>query len=128
MRREAENWLRQGRADLEAARDSMDSGHHEWCAFQCQQSAEKFLKALYIERLRNEPPRTHSLIEIGRELAVSPEIMAILRALNREYVCSRYPDAANGVPFENYSRDDSERFLNACRQVLTLVEGELGIS
>lgn len=40
------DWLKQAEKDLRAAEDSAQAGHHEWTAFQTQQSAEKAVKAL----------------------------------------------------------------------------------
>lgn len=43
-----EDWLNQGKKDLDAANDSKKSGHYEWTCFQAQQSAEKALKSLLL--------------------------------------------------------------------------------
>lgn len=50
MKRIASKWLRQAEADLLAAKDSLDHGHHEWACFQCHQAAEKALKAFLYEK------------------------------------------------------------------------------
>ncbi|HID90585.1 TPA: HEPN domain-containing protein, partial [Candidatus Bathyarchaeota archaeon] len=42
--REASRWLRQARRDLDAAKHSLSGGDYEWCAFMCQQAAEKAVK------------------------------------------------------------------------------------
>ncbi len=60
------------------------------------------LKGVWIHLKRAAPPRHHDLVDLGTELGVSEPVRAALRRLNPEYVVSRYPDAANGVPAENY--------------------------
>lgn len=43
--------------------------------------------------------------------------MHALRVLNPEYVASRYPNAANGIPAENYDRLKAEGLLSAAEKV-----------
>lgn len=54
------------------------------------------------------PPRTHSLTELGDGLGVPPEVRRHLVYLNPDYTTARYPDAANGVPYEIYDRPTAE--------------------
>ncbi len=42
------DWLAQAEHDVQAAKDSMLSNHHEWACFQSQQAAEKALKAAFL--------------------------------------------------------------------------------
>ena len=42
----SEDWFNQASRDLEQARISQKSGHHEWACFPSQQAAEKAVKAL----------------------------------------------------------------------------------
>lgn len=44
--RRYKDWLRQAKADLKAAEDSLRARHYEWACFQAQQSAEKSAKAI----------------------------------------------------------------------------------
>lgn len=117
MRPEAQAWWTQGEHDLEAARRMLEAGVFFAAAFLCHQAAEKWLKAVYIETKRELPPKTHNLVELGKLLGVPEEVMHALRLLNPEYVASRYPDAANGVPAENYDRRRAEGLLSAAQGV-----------
>jgi HEPN domain-containing protein len=45
MRKITQKWMKQGEADLKAARDSFEASNYEWSCFQSQQSGEKALKA-----------------------------------------------------------------------------------
>ncbi|MCL6553989.1 MAG: HEPN domain-containing protein [Firmicutes bacterium] len=117
MREEARRWIAQADADLAHARASIRTGFHFAAAFACHQAAEKWLKGAIIERRRSMPPKTHNLVELGRWLEVPEEILSDLRLLNPEYATSRYPDAANGVPAENYDERRATMLLEAAERV-----------
>ena len=121
MREEVRNWLKQAQSDLDAAHDSGKSGHYEWACFQSQQSAEKALKALYIHRRRTAIV-THNMITLAQVLRAPATIVEAARELNADYVAARYPDAANGVPADLYSRTIAERHFRAARKVLQWAE------
>ena len=117
MREEVRNWFRQAQSDLEAADDSGKAGHYEWACCQSQQAAEKGLKALYIHRKRSAIV-THNMITLAQSLRAPAEVVEAARELNADYVAARYPDAANGVPAELYSRGIAERHFRSARKVL----------
>ncbi len=65
------------------------------------------------------------LAELGRLLEVPEEVMSDLRLLNPEYAASRYPDAANGVPAENYDARKAGMLLEAAERVRAWVTSAL---
>jgi len=119
-------WLEQAKRDLEAARHLAAS--RDWFAsvFWCHQAAEKVLKALLIAS--GKAVRSHNLLELIRilraELEVKPprEVERCARYLNPHYVVSRYPDAANGLPYEVYEEDDASRALECAEAILGWAE------
>ncbi len=117
MREEAKAWWNQGEHDLNAARRLFEAEIFFACAFLCHQAVEKWLKAVYIELRRELPPKTHNLVELGKLLEVPEPVMHELRLLNPEYVASRYPDAANGIPADNYDGPKAERLLAGAERV-----------
>lgn len=94
-------------------------------AFAVHQSVEKALKAAIVDLRRQIPPRTHDLVELGRHLAVPEGVSAALRRLNPHYAVSRDPDAANGVPAEQYDRELAEELLALGERVRAWVRSEL---
>jgi len=74
--------------------------------------------------------RGHDLVEMGylvRDelgLDISP-IIDDLRALTAHYTTSRYPDAANAVPYEIYTRADAEEALERASRVVEWVRRNL---
>lgn len=98
MREEIQSWWKLALEDLDAAQATLSIEKHYVCAFLSQQAAEKSLKAVVMATQRKASPRTHSLLELAKALAVLAELQSAARRLNSAYVTSRYPDAANGGP------------------------------
>lgn len=44
------DWLEQAKKDLEQAKSSKETEHHEWSCFISQQASEKAVKALYLSK------------------------------------------------------------------------------
>ncbi len=126
MRREAELWLEQARRDLETAKHLMEAGDWYASVFWCHQAAEKALKALLIAS--GKAARGHNLLELARlasaELGVDVprDVQRCIRRLNPHYTVARYPDAANGLPYELYEREDAEEAVRCAEVVLGWVE------
>lgn len=113
MRQEVERSIKQAERDLENARKNVGIEAYELASFMSQQSVEKFLKAAWMETRGEAPPRTHSLVELGDPLGVPEELRKHLVYLNADYTTARYPDAANGIPYEIYDRETAESKVDA---------------
>ncbi len=128
MGREAEMWFRQAERDLKKAENDLVTGDWDSAAFWSQQAAEKALKALLIKA--GVAYRGHELLELGRavrselELDVS-EIEEDLRELTIHYVISRYPNAANAVPYELYDERKARELVERARRVVEWVRRNL---
>lgn len=125
MREEVRRWVAQGRAQLEMARSLLSSGGFSGSAFFSHQTAEMLLKGLWIQVKRSAAPRFHDLVQLGSEFQAPEDVRAALRRLNAEYVVSRYPDAANGVPAENYDRERAAELLLLAERVDAWISGTL---
>lgn len=126
MREESRNWWAQALADLKAGESNLESAQYFVCAFLSQQAAEKALKAVYIERLRQAAPKSHNLVRLGQELSLPSDLVSALRHLNPAYTTSRYPDAANGLPVEAFDRGMAEALLRDATEVVDWARRELG--
>jgi HEPN domain-containing protein len=101
VKQQTELWLRRAAADLDVAQMSFERGHFELCLFHCQQTLEKLLKAILIERsATNMARRTHDLVLLAELLNIRlpEESFLFLRQLAELYVPSRYGDET--VDFE----------------------------
>jgi HEPN domain-containing protein len=129
VREEALLWLRQARAELRAAGNSHRAGDWFAAVFWSHQAAEKALKSLLLAYgiARREHNLLSLLDHVRKDIgvAVPQDLEACLRRLNPHYAVARYPDAANGVPFEMYDREDSAYFIDCARRVVEWVEQHL---
>ena len=128
MRPEAQAWWELAEEDLESAKANVATGRFYVAAFLCQQCTEKELKAVWITRRRKLPPNTHNLVDLAEELSVPSQFETSLLRLNPQYVATRYPDAANGVPSRNYNRELAEGLLRDAEEVMAWCRSELGRS
>lgn len=121
MREESKLWFEQAQDDIKYAQSNLDQGAFYVCAFLAQQGAEKALKALYIEKKRDLPAKTHNLVTLGKALDVSLQMLSTLREINPAFVTTRYPDAANGRPSEVFDEKIASNHLARALEVLEWV-------
>ncbi|MEZ0320748.1 MAG: HEPN domain-containing protein [Thermus sp.] len=124
MRQEAAYLLAQAREDLITAEALLKSGRYYAAAFFAQQTAEKALKALYLERLRTLS-RTHDLLALAEALGAPGPVTEAARLLTPDYTVSRYPDAAGTLPARLYGKPQAEARLKAAQEVVRWVEANL---
>lgn len=79
--------------DLHTAEAMLKAGRYLYVAFMCQQAVEKILKAFYVQKESELPPRTHNLLYIVDmlEIDMQNKDLALLSQLNQFYLESRYP-------------------------------------
>jgi HEPN domain-containing protein len=108
VRPEIQRVLKQADRDLDNARKNVAIQAYEVAAFLAQQAVEKYLKAAWVATRSEPAPHTHALTELGDGVGVPAELRRHLADLAPDYTVSRYPDAANGVPYELYDADTAE--------------------
>lgn len=121
IREEALDWWDEAKNNLRQAKKNFEINEWSVSAFLAHQVGEKALKALYIIKKRRLPPRGHDLVKLGK-LVSADEIMNELKLLNPHYIVSRYPNAANGIPSEVYTKEISERCIKAAELVINWVK------
>jgi len=126
LRVEAQNWWRDAKSTLRQATRNLEIGEFNVSAFLSHQAAEKALKTAYIVGRAELPPRSHNLVELGQQVEAG-DLLGSLADLNPHYIISRYPDAANGVPSEVYTREIAERCLCAAEEALAWVKKRFSI-
>ncbi len=125
MRPEVNNWWKQGIEDLDTAEKMTKLKKYSDASFYSQQAVEKALKALFIKIKKDMPPRTHSLVELGRALKISGKLLSNMKDLNPEYVVSRYPDAAYGVPSELYTEERAKTNIGKAKEVIEWIQKKI---
>lgn len=118
MRKEIENWWKQGENDLEKAKILFNNGKFDGAAFFCQQAVEKVLKAIILLRSKEKRVDGHSLVHLGRLAGVPQTFFSWLKRLSPQYFISRYPDVTEDVPYELYDERLAAEFLHIAEEVL----------
>ena len=67
----SQDWFAQAQRDLAQAKESRDSGRHEWACFAAQQAAEKAVKALHLSL--GQEAWGHVVAKLLRELPVEQQ-------------------------------------------------------
>ena len=124
MREEIGFWWKQAEADLNSAKNCINSGDYYLAVFSCQQAVEKALKSLCLLTIR-EVPKGHSIIYLAQKLKVPKEMLSGIRDLNPEYLTTRYPDIVEGVPAELYDEDIAGRHYATAEKVLKWVRKQI---
>ena len=125
MKRETGRWVRKAEADLEGAKDLFQTvrPYHDLICFHCQQSAEKYLKSLVIER-GTSFPKTHRLEDLLLLVAPHDASLAKLRralvSLTRYAVDYRYPG-------ENATKREATAALRQATKVREQIRLRLGL-
>jgi HEPN domain-containing protein len=113
MRKEADAWRAIADEELRSAEYLAEKHLFRMVCYHAQQSVEKNLKALFVDR-GIEIPRTHNILDLIAALRkhniatdLSEEEAVFLNSVYR----SRYPAALGMMPEGEPSRDDAERAL-----------------
>jgi HEPN domain-containing protein len=130
MSNRAPDWLRQAEADIKHAQSAMDGEYFEWSCFASQQAAEKAVKSLFYHL--HGDPWGHSLLSLLQGLPeptkafVSPQLLDSARALDKNYIPTRYPNGFSaGAPTDYYTRKDAEESLAHAKSILAFCVSEI---
>ncbi len=126
MKRKTREWVRKAESDFRRARDVLNevsnSGklYRDQICFSCQQSAEKYLKAL-LEELAFPIPKTHNLIGIYALLTPNhPKLRTVRRGLYLSdfAVDFRYPGSWATKRQATAALRWADRIRTECRSIL----------
>ncbi|MGI8552776.1 MAG: HEPN domain-containing protein [Dehalococcoidia bacterium] len=126
MRAETELWWRQAQADLVTAEVTLREQRFYAAAWFIQQAVEKGLKALYVEQRGTLTPRTHNLVQLGRDISAPTNLDADLASLNPAFGASRYPDLQKGtIPVDEVTETRAVGYLESGRRIMTWLDRAL---
>lgn len=125
MRREIDIWVQQAEIDLKSAEKNFEGEIYYVCAFLCQQAIEKIMKAVFMNKTKNSPPNIHNLRELGELIGLPPNLLSKARKLSRDFVISRYPDAAGDVPAKVYDKEIAKEILRDAKELFTWLQKQL---
>lgn len=116
MSEEAEVWWTQALRDLETAVYLLNAERFDAVAFFAQQSVEKALKSLHIDR-HKELKKTHDLVLLAKGLDLPPNLLEFCKELSPAYVYTRYPDVVPVQDIDMVSKD----LLRYAREIIEWV-------
>jgi Uncharacterized conserved protein related to C-terminal domain of eukaryotic chaperone, SACSIN len=122
IRRQSQDHWAQSKADLTTASVLRDAGIYYASVFFAQQAAEKALKAATLS-LSKRNPRGHNLIQFANELEAPLAVMNAAAELNLEFLATRNPEHAEGVPAQMYDQTSAEVHLRAAETVIEWARG-----
>jgi HEPN domain-containing protein len=125
---EAERWIKQSKADLDATKMFLDKSYSHVC-FLSQQCVEKVLKGVLYAKcgIPRRDLRTHNIGELAssvRRLEGAPSEVDRASKVANYYLPTRYPDnqPKYRVPAEEYSEEQAKESLEAAETVYTALE------
>ncbi|MBU0693679.1 MAG: HEPN domain-containing protein [Candidatus Omnitrophica bacterium] len=112
-----QEWIEISQYDLQTAEAMFDSGRYLYVVFMCQQAVEKILKAIYVQKKNELPPRTHNLLYLVDilKLDIDESKRILFAQLNQFYLESRYPGERNRLAKE-MDKNKSLNYLNKTKQ------------
>ncbi len=131
MANRSADWLRQARADLNHARNSLAAGDHEWACFASQQAAEKALKAVYLHHGLEAWGHTVSVLlgNLSERVQIDTGILDRAKALDKHYIPTRYPNGFDsGAPTDFYTPREAEEAIDAAESIIKLCADLIGRS
>ena len=125
MRPEIERLFRQADRDLDNGRKNLTIRAYEVAAFLARQAVEKHLKGAWVLTKKEPAPHTHALTELGDGLGVPTDLRRHLADLTPDYTVSRYPDAANAVPYELYDESTARTKIQNAEAVIAWLKRKI---
>lgn len=125
MAKSLQEWLRQADYDINTAEYMFNGGRYFYTIFMCHLSMEKALKGLYLERLKEIPPRTHNLIYLLNKMGIKPEepIGKFLVKLNEASVVTRYPEELSTLQ-KDFTQPVANDILSKSKEVLQWIKAQ----
>ena len=129
MKKQVEEWVRLADKDLCAAEILLKDEYPltNIVAFHCQQTIEKYLKALSIEK-DIQVIKTHDLIKLNGMIKETKDIgldEKKLITINELYIESRYPGELGLLPDGMLSYEQAKELLEYAKEVKEIIKREL---
>jgi len=112
MKEETKEWLSKAEEDLKTAEINLKNRRLAAAAFYSQQTAEKALKSLQIEKY-GKFDKIHDLSILGKKLEAPENILIVCEKLTPFYIITRYPDSN-----EAYDSNSVKDAIKNCKEVL----------
>jgi HEPN domain-containing protein len=87
-------WVKSSRTDWKVANHLFEKGDYAYALFFGHLTIEKLLKAIFVKKFNEAPPRTHRLVFLAEkvELGMSSHRLELLEVITDFNLEARYPD------------------------------------
>ena len=105
-------WLKSAEDDWQVGQHLFQNGDYSYSLFFGHLTIEKILKAIYVDRLIDNPPYTHRLIYLAEKvsLKLSEEKIKLLETITDFNLEARYPDEKFSFK-SRCTKDFAEKYL-----------------
>lgn len=126
MSKSPQEWLKQADYDMDTAEVMFNNKRHFYAVFMCHLSIEKALKGIYLDRLKEIPPKTHNLVYLVEKikLLLPENLYDSVFALNRVSVPTRYPDDIQRI-LKDYNEERTKKVIESGKEVLQWLKKQL---
>ena len=124
MKEEIKRWWDQANEDLAAAKDNLEIKRYNVAIFLCEQSVEKGLKTLHLEKFKTIP-RIHDLTIFAKKFDMPDKLFSICEDLTNIYTETRYPDMSGQIPANRFSRKEAKEFIDGATEVILWIKNHL---
>ncbi|MCR4419020.1 MAG: HEPN domain-containing protein [Clostridia bacterium] len=121
-----QEWMDQAEYDFSAAEAMFKARKYIYCVFMIQLALEKALKAVFVQRTGQAPPRTHKLVYLAElaQAALTEEQIQFLGLLDAVGPSARYPKDLKAA-MKEYSRRIAGEHLARAREILQCVKNQV---
>jgi len=126
MVKSPQEWLKQADYDIKTAEIMFDNKRYFYAVFMCHLAIEKALKGIYLDRLKEIPPKTHNLVYLVEKikLLLPENLYDSVFALNRVSVPTRYPDDIQRM-LKDYNEERTKKVIESGKEVLQWLKKQL---
>ena len=114
-----QEWIKQADYDFKTAEFMFKGGRYFYTVFMCHLAIEKILKGLFYKKLKEFPPKTHSLIYLINMSDIKPpeKIGRFLIKIDQASVVTRYPEDLAKLQ-KDYTQSVVKSILTQSRETL----------
>ncbi len=121
-----EEWFAQAEYDFETAEAMLKTGRYIYAVFMCHLSIEKALKGLYVEKIKENPIKTHNLnyLVTKANIKLSDEWLDFIDELNNKSVPTRYPDVLQKL-LVDFKEKETRLLIKNTKELLICLKKKL---
>ncbi|MEW6419497.1 MAG: HEPN domain-containing protein [Nitrospirota bacterium] len=117
-KRSIQYWIESAEDDWRVSTHLFEKGDYSYSLFFGHLTIEKILKAIYVDRLNENPPYTHRLVYLAERLSLdlTEEQLGLLETITDFNIEARYPDEKFSFK-KRCTKDFTEKYLKKIEEI-----------